>query len=148
MGSAPDKYRIQLDFTPEAFKELERLKADVEASSRADTVRYAMRVLRWVINALRRGDQIVIHKANGDTVEVQFPFLPSFEPSIREIPVHEKGKDYMHVRGRQAREQGSQWVEQGREALKQQRDKFRSAYEAGRQAYDDTTAEQRDEQNP
>ena len=70
------KYRVQLDFTPEAFDELEDLKTQVQASSRADTVRYAMRVLRWVMEQVSHGASIQVNRA-GKTSEEVFPFLPS-----------------------------------------------------------------------
>jgi hypothetical protein len=74
-GRTVDKYRVQLDFTPEAFAELDKLKADVQASSRADTVRYAMRILRWTIDQLQQGAKILVSK-DGNLAEFVFPFLP------------------------------------------------------------------------
>ncbi len=74
--SASQKYRVQLDFTPEAFEELEALKSQVQASSRADTVRYAMRVLRWVMEQVSEGGKIQVNRG-GKVSEVVFPFLPS-----------------------------------------------------------------------
>ena len=78
MGAMADKYRVQLDFSPEVFAELESLKTESGAASRADTVRYAMRVLRWIIDELKLGSQIMITR-DGRTADVVFPFLPKFK---------------------------------------------------------------------
>lgn len=135
MGSTPDRYRIQLDFTQDAFQELEKLKADVGASSRAETVRYAMRVLRWAINTLQGGGQIFVSRTHGVYSGVEFPFLPhdSLAAAEAEEPVH----------GRAREAQASGWVHRGAESLlKQQKEQFRAAYEAGRQAYTDAVGDE------
>ena len=69
-----EKYRVQFDFTPEAFEELERLKAAVGASSRAEVVRYALRILQWSIDEVRVGAEILVRRG-GETEKVVFPFL-------------------------------------------------------------------------
>lgn len=131
-----DKYRVQLDFTPEAFTELEKLKTDVEASSRADTVRYAMRVLRWVINALRRGETIAVVKANGDMVEVQFPFLPQGGSAGAAAENQLDLKEFLQARQRDAgREIAKDVIQRGQES-------FRATREAGRQSYEKAMREQ------
>jgi hypothetical protein len=138
MGGTPDKYRIQLDFTPEAFRELERLKGDVGVSSRADTVRYGMRVLRWVINSLRSGGQIMVDR-NGVRSEIEFPFLPHAEPAAAEArddvrKTADELRDYMRKRTRERVGLDDHFSEQ-------QKEQFRAAYEAGRQAYRETSPE-------
>jgi hypothetical protein len=69
-----EKYRVQFDFTPDAFEELERLKAAVGASSRAEVVRYALRILQWSIDEVHAGADILVRKG-GETEKVVFPFL-------------------------------------------------------------------------
>jgi hypothetical protein len=69
-----EKYRVQFDFTSEAFEELERLKAAVGASSRAEAVRYALRILQWSIDEVNSGAEILVRKG-GETERVVFPFL-------------------------------------------------------------------------
>jgi hypothetical protein len=71
-----EKYRVQFDFTPEAFAELERLKTVVGASSRAEVVRYAMRILQWAIDEVESGAEILVRSGN-ETEKVIFPFLRS-----------------------------------------------------------------------
>lgn len=136
MGHSSDKYRIQLDFTPEAFRELESLKTDVQASSRADTVRYAMRVLRWIVNERRRG-AIIFESENGALSEIKFPFLPG--PTGAE---EDRNRDM--EKARRARRQ-EEWSKRGREVLNQQEEQFKSAYDAGRQAYRSATHEESNE---
>ena len=109
MGAATDKYRVQLDFTPEAFRELEKLKAEVGASSRADTLRRAMRVLRWTINTLQDGAQILVRR-NGALSEIEFPFLSHAEPAEPATRDEQRkqaaeGRIYVQERAREARQQ-------------------------------------------
>lgn len=69
-----EKYRVQFDFTPEAFEELERLKASVGASSRAEVVRYSLRILQWAVDEVHSGAEILVRRG-GETEKVVFPFL-------------------------------------------------------------------------
>jgi len=69
-----EKYRVQFDFTTEAFEELDRLKAATGAVSRAEVVRYAMRILQWTIEEVRSGGEILVRK-DGKAERVIFPFL-------------------------------------------------------------------------
>ena len=69
------KYRVQLDFSEEAFNELNQLRENLNASSRAEVVRNAIGVLRWVTSHLRAGNKIVVEKKDGKLAEVDFPFL-------------------------------------------------------------------------
>jgi hypothetical protein len=128
MGTA-DKYRVQLDFTPEAFEELERLKTDVGAATRAETVRYAMRVLRWLIRTMQNGGTVFIAQSDGTKSGVEFPFLPHHETRQTSAP-----RDAI---GRRARDAQDQWADRDRD-MTHQKEQFRAAYEAGRQAYRET----------
>jgi hypothetical protein len=69
------KYRVQLNFSEEAFQELNALQKTLGASSRAEVVRNALGVLRWVTSHLIAGDKMVIEKADGTKSDVEFPFL-------------------------------------------------------------------------
>jgi Arc/MetJ-type ribon-helix-helix transcriptional regulator len=71
-----DKMRVQLDFTPDALSQLDQLRDESQVSSRADVVRYALRVLQWVLSELRNGSKILVER-NGQTQQIVFPFLPS-----------------------------------------------------------------------
>jgi len=143
MGSTADKYRIQLDFTPEAFRELEKLKTELGVSSRAETVRYGMRVLRWAINTLQSGGQIFVSR-NGDVSGVEFPFLPHAVPAIplvgEDLRSEEAvSREHARRRAREAREPGRKWAGPI-DSIDEQREQLRSAFEAGKQAYRETTS--------
>jgi len=53
----------------------------------------------------------------------------------------EEGRDFVVSKGRQARDQASQWADRGREAVSRQKENLGAAVEAGRQAYREATAE-------
>ena len=74
-----EKYRVQFDFTPEAYRELENLKAALGAGSRAEVIRYALRVLQWLLAQLSSGSEIVVEKG-GQQQQVVFPFLKVSQP--------------------------------------------------------------------
>jgi hypothetical protein len=70
------KYRVQLDFSKEAFDELMALQRTVHASSRAEVIRNALGVLRWLTKHLKDKDKILVERrADSKRVEAEFPFL-------------------------------------------------------------------------
>jgi hypothetical protein len=73
--AAKEKYRVQLDFTEEAFAELTALQQKLNASSRAEVVRNALGVLKWVTNNLTEGNKVFVERRDGTRAEVEFPFL-------------------------------------------------------------------------
>ena len=75
-----EKYRVQLDFTSEAFQELEALKVRVGATTRAEVVRYALRTLQWTIQQIDEGAKIFVER-DGKEHEVVFQFLPDARSS-------------------------------------------------------------------
>jgi hypothetical protein len=78
MESTPErKYRVQLDFSQQGFDELEALKEDLQASSRADTIRDALGMLYWTVQQLKNGGRILVKERNGEVNGVMFPFLPA-----------------------------------------------------------------------
>lgn len=77
-----DKYRVQLDFTAEAFQELESLKTRLGAASRAEAVRYGLAALRWLFSQLSSGATILVEK-DGVQQQVVFPFLHVVQPAPR-----------------------------------------------------------------
>lgn len=68
-----DKYRVQLDFSGKAVAELEKLKRDIGASSRADVIRNALRWLFWCSEQVSQGGAILVER-DGKQREVVFPF--------------------------------------------------------------------------
>jgi hypothetical protein len=70
-----NKHRVQLDFSDEAFEELEALQRNLGATSRAEVVRDALGILRWAVHHLREGNAIIVERKDGERVEVEFPFF-------------------------------------------------------------------------
>ncbi len=77
LSTTEGKYRrVQLDFSGEAFDELEALQKTLNASSRAEVIRDALGVLRWAAHHVVNGNKIKVErKDGGELVEVEFPFL-------------------------------------------------------------------------
>ncbi len=75
MAATTEKYRVQLDFSKEALEELDALQKKLHAASRAEVVRNALGVLKWVTNNLAEENKIVVEKKTGENAEVDFPFL-------------------------------------------------------------------------
>jgi hypothetical protein len=69
------KYRVQLDFSAEALRELEDLQKRIAASTRAETIRNALTVLRWVVDKREQGYDIVALGKDAHIVEPVFGFL-------------------------------------------------------------------------
>jgi hypothetical protein len=69
-----DKNRVQFDFTDEALGALDDLKAKLGLSSRAEVIRYGLRILGWTLEQLESDGKILVEK-NGRAQEVVFPFL-------------------------------------------------------------------------
>ena len=53
----------------------------------------------------------------------------------------DEGRDFVVTRGRQAKEQATQWAEKGREALGKHKESLGTAIDAGVQAYREATSE-------
>lgn len=120
-----DKYRVQLDLTPEAFEELEKLRKEVDASTRADAIRRAMRILRWTLDQISSGARILVDKDN-ELKEVVFPFLPRRPEPERVRP---------------SQDAASQWVDRGKDVIAQKKDQIRAAIDSTRQAYREASGE-------
>ena len=81
-GAVERKYRVQLDFSEEAFKELNALQERLGVPSRAEVVRNALALLRWICEKVGDEDyQIVARKETVEgsrtvehIVEPLFPF--------------------------------------------------------------------------
>lgn len=60
--------RVQFDFSPEALKRLDDIKEKTGASTRAETVRKALRAYEWLVDEL--DDEGVIKLFNKDNKEI------------------------------------------------------------------------------
>lgn len=65
---AQTKQRIQFDFTPEALKRLDDLKEKVEASTKAEVIRNALKLYEWFATQVDPTDIIEVKNTEGDTV--------------------------------------------------------------------------------
>jgi hypothetical protein len=61
-----DKERVQLDFSAEALNRLDMLKEEIGASTRAETIRQALRLYDWFISETEPDSTIQIKNANGE----------------------------------------------------------------------------------
>ena len=62
------KERVQLDFAPEALTRLDELKDDIGATTRAETIRQALRLFNWFVSETRPDDTITITDRTGEIV--------------------------------------------------------------------------------
>ena len=68
------KYRLQIDFSEKAYKELESIQERLDATSKSEVIRNALGVLRWIIDESDRGNRILVEKPDGPR-EIMFHFL-------------------------------------------------------------------------
>jgi hypothetical protein len=69
-----DAHKVQFTFTPEALEDLDKLEKRIEAPSRAETVRYALRWLQWTVDEIDNGHKICLETEEGIR-EVMIPFI-------------------------------------------------------------------------
>jgi len=83
MTESKQKIRVQFDFAQDAYDELTELQDAVRASSKAETIRYALRTLQWVVAAAEENKRILTD--DGESLrEVVFPFIPQKSPGRKE----------------------------------------------------------------
>jgi len=69
------KYRVQLDFPPKDFREIESLVEDLGLSTRAELFRSALIALRWMVQKKRTGCTIMAVTPDDRLLEPEFEFL-------------------------------------------------------------------------
>ena len=62
------KQRVQFDFSPEALKRLEDLKELVDASTKAEVVRSALKLYEWFATQVDPDNVIEVKDKEGNTV--------------------------------------------------------------------------------
>jgi len=67
---------VQFTFTKQALKDLDEIKETIEAPSRAETIRYALRWLQWTVEQMREGNKICLETKEGIR-DVMVPFVPN-----------------------------------------------------------------------
>jgi len=70
-----EQNRVQFDFTDEALLELDSLKQALGVKTRAEVIRYSLRLMQWLIQQLQQGSRILVEKRDGQVEGVVFPFL-------------------------------------------------------------------------
>ncbi len=68
------KFRLQFDITKEALSELDKLKVEAGASTRAEVVRNALRLYSWFITQRSEGNKILVKSAD-ETKQLEHIFL-------------------------------------------------------------------------
>ena len=74
-GVIAAKKRLQFDFTEEAIEEIDELQQLTQLPTRVETIRYALRFLRWAVDETRNGGTLCIERS-GKIREV-IPFWQS-----------------------------------------------------------------------
>lgn len=67
------RHRLQLDFSPEAYKRLIELRKRTEARTNAELVRNALRLYEWYLNTRDYGSKIHLVRDN-EVKEVEIIF--------------------------------------------------------------------------
>jgi hypothetical protein len=83
------KYRVQLDFSPKDFREVESLVEELGLNTRAELFRSALVALRWMVQKKRAGCTIVALTPENRYLEPVFEFLqgiqsPATSPAVEE----------------------------------------------------------------
>lgn len=65
-------YRIQFNMSKEAVDTLENLCRETNSPSRANVIRKALGLLRWLLDTLKGGNKIYISKDGEKFIEVAF----------------------------------------------------------------------------
>ena len=81
-----DKIRVQFDFTPAALEQLDTMQQRLHAKSRAEVIRYALRVLQWLLDQLKDSAKIMVESKDGKVQTVVFTFLDAAEPAQTKQP--------------------------------------------------------------
>jgi metal-responsive CopG/Arc/MetJ family transcriptional regulator len=71
------KTRLQFDFSDESLGQLDELKGATGATTRAEVIRQALRLLQWTIEQTQDEKATVLVEKNGKQREVIFPYMPS-----------------------------------------------------------------------
>ena len=95
--------RVQLDFDPDAYEEVVDLKFALRLKTKADVIRYALRVLRWTVEQNNEGNKILVDAGDRQR-EVVFPFLPNRR-------TFDDGRKYVQRKARGVREGAGELAE-------------------------------------
>ena len=74
-----DKRKLQFDFTEEAVEEIDELQQLTHLPTRVETIRHALRFLRWAVDETRGGGTLCIER--DDKIREVIPF---WEPAVKQ----------------------------------------------------------------
>jgi len=80
------KYRLQIDFSERAYKDLESLQEQLDSNSKSEVIRNALGVLRWVVEETKKGHRILVEKPEGPR-EIVFHFIEQVRPPEKDANV-------------------------------------------------------------
>ena len=63
-----DKERVQLDFSTESLVRLDQLKTRIGASTRAETIRQALRLFEWFVTETEPDNTIEVTSKSGELI--------------------------------------------------------------------------------
>ena len=69
-GALREKHRVQLEFHKQALEQLDQLYRAAGLSSRADAIRYSLKLFQWFTEQTKSGSQILVKKKDGEVREV------------------------------------------------------------------------------
>lgn len=69
-NSVSGKVRVQFDFSKESLKKLDGLMKSTSAHSRAEVIRKALTLLSEVLDAERRGAQLMLKEPDGTFIRI------------------------------------------------------------------------------
>jgi hypothetical protein len=69
--------RLKFDFSDKMLAELLTLQKRLNCPTRGEVIARALKILVWAEANHHHGNKIYVKRKNGETVEVQFPFLSS-----------------------------------------------------------------------
>jgi hypothetical protein len=64
----PNRLRVQLDFSEDAFDRVEELRREIDAASKADVIREAIRVYEWLAEQAKEGRFIEVQDRGGQQI--------------------------------------------------------------------------------
>jgi hypothetical protein len=64
------RHRVQLEFSPAAFQQLQELRRLTDARSHAEVVRNALRVYAWFVSEQANNKRILVRSEDGKVQEV------------------------------------------------------------------------------
>lgn len=63
-------HRLNLELGPRSHRALRRLQADLEASSQADTIRFALQTLEMLLEEIHAGGTVSVRRTDGEELKV------------------------------------------------------------------------------